>query len=816
MSSDRWNQVAEVFQKALDLPPDQRELYLREECPDAALRGEVEALLAADAEADAFMEQPLVPASDVVQAQPPQRGRIGHYRLLRKLGEGGMSTVFLAVRGDDFRRRAAVKVIRHGMESDDAARRLRSERQILAGLNHPNIASLYEGGTTSHGLPYFVMEYVDGLPIDLYCDQHQLTLRERIELFCKICEAVHYAHQNLVVHRDLKPSNALVNLDGEPKLLDFGIAKLLNPELGAPELEPTATWHQVLTPHYASPEQLRGEMITTATDVYSLGVLLFKMLTGHLPHDFRGRTPREIEKILTEGEPPKPSTVVTAAARKDDSTTAGESGVWQMPPEILSRRLAGDLDNIVLKALAGAPRRRYGSAQQLADDLRRHVRGFPVLARPGGVRYRVGKFLRRNWVAVGAATLILALILAFAVATTLQAAAIARQRDRARNERDEKVQVLALVEEIFRLADPGEARGETFTVREALDRSNRGIERRLGEQPAVEAALRQTVGTIYLNLGLLDEARSYLTRVYDIRSRLYGDHSVEAAESLSALGAVFREMGRYEDAAAYSTRAVSIFRDLRGDDHPDLIRPLNNLVTLYCRTEDYEAADEPSREALELARRHLDDTRSEAAEAVTNRAVVLRRKGDLESAEEMYREGLRIQRIVLGEEHPEIANVLNNLAVVLRVKGDLAAAAEIHRETLALRRKLYQDRHPAVAQSLTNLASVLKSQGKYDEAAAGYREAIAILHETLGLSHPITITIETELALVLIQGGQSAAAERYAEAEELLERSFHHLRQQLGDEHSKTRQARDRLIALYESWDQPEKAAGLREKTPLP
>jgi len=501
VSSERWNQVAEIFQKVLDLPPDQRARHLREECSDADLRSEVEALLAADEEADAFMERPLV-GSDEPPARPQAR-RVGMYRLLRKLGEGGMSTVFLAVREDDFRRRAALKIIRQGMESEAAVRRLRSERQILAGLHHPYVASLYDGGTIEHDLPYFVMEYVDGLPLDVYCDQHQLTVSGRIELFCKICEAVHYAHQNLVVHRDLKPSNALVNRAGEPKLLDFGIAKILNPELGVTELDPTATWHRALTPNYASPEQLRGETLTTATDVYSLGVLLFKLLTGHLPHDFQGRTPREIERALTEEEPPKPSAVVTAAAQEDDSGTAGKSGVWQMPPGMLSRRLAGDLDNIVLRALAQAPQRRYGSAEQLAEDLRRHLRGFPVLARPDGVGYRLGKFLRRNWLAAGATTLILALILAFAVAITLQSAALARQRDWARQERDEKKQVLALVEEVFRLADPNEARGETFTVREALDRSNRSIEHRLGEQPAVEAALRQTLKPAKINLASL-------------------------------------------------------------------------------------------------------------------------------------------------------------------------------------------------------------------------------------------------------------------------------------------------------------------------
>ena len=314
MSSERWQRMEEVFQQVLERPPDEQGGFLKEVCgEDETLQRAVASLLEADREGEAFLEKPLAPSPEAGPPLPlPSGGRMGPYRLLRQIGEGGMSTVFLAVRDDEtFQRRVAVKILRRGMESEDAQRRLRIERQILASLDHSYVARLYDGGTTEEGLPFFVMEYVEGLAIDAYCDHHQLPIAGRIELFRKVCSAVHYAHQNLVVHRDLKPSNILVTAEGSPKLLDFGIAKLLNPELSSSELEPTATWLRILTPHYASPEQVRGEPVTTASDVYSLGVLLYKLLTGRVPYRFDGRTPQEVERILSEKEPSRPSTAVT-------------------------------------------------------------------------------------------------------------------------------------------------------------------------------------------------------------------------------------------------------------------------------------------------------------------------------------------------------------------------------------------------------------------------------------------------------------------------------------------------------------------------
>ncbi|MCP4661395.1 MAG: serine/threonine protein kinase, partial [bacterium] len=406
MVPERWRQILELLEGALGQAPGDREAFLDERCAsDTALRGQVEDLLEADKEAAGFMRDPLVPVHGAISlptaAGSPGRDLVGPYRLLRRIGQGGMSTVYLAVRGDDeYHRRVAVKIVRQGVEGEERLHRFRTERQILASLDHPSIARLYDGGTTDQGTPYFVMEYVEGLPVDEYCDRYCLSVRERLELFRKVCSAVHYAHQNLVVHRDLKPSNILVNADGVPKLLDFGIAKLLNPELSF-HPEPTATWVRMMTPHYASPEQVRGKMITTASDVYSLGVLLYELLTGHLPHLFNERSPQEIEQLLTEVEPARPSAVVgrEEAASGTSRALGSQRHVCGMRPEQLRRRLSGDLDTIVLMALRQEPQRRYTSVQQFSEDVRRHLAGLPVMARKATPAYRIRKFLRRNRVA---------------------------------------------------------------------------------------------------------------------------------------------------------------------------------------------------------------------------------------------------------------------------------------------------------------------------------------------------------------------------------------------------------------------------------
>ena len=488
----RWREVNALFQQVLDHSPAEREAFLRR-IGDSELEGAVRALLHADEAAEQFLEEPLVRPEEKrspglatertsAEPSPPLDRQIGPYRLLRRIGQGGMSTVYLARREDEFQRQVALKLIRRDMESAESERRLRDERKILAHLDHPYIARLYDGGTTEDGLPFFVMEVIDGQPIDLYCDERRLSIRERLELFLKILMAVHYAHQNLIVHRDLKPSNILVTDDGTPKLLDFGIAKILNAELAVEGSEKTATWMRMLTPSYASPEQLRGTAITTASDVYSLGALLFKLLTGALPYRLDGDAPQEVAQRLAESDPRAPSEALAELAESDRKSAARSRHV---SPTELRQELAGDLDAIVRKALQPATQRRYGSVEQLSQDLQRHLNGFPVQAGPDSLGYRAAKFLRRHRRAVIAGTVALGLLAFLLGMLAVQNLRVARERDRAQQERDTAEQVTAFTERILALADPAVARGEEWTVAEVLGKSDELIEQELSGEPRV-------------------------------------------------------------------------------------------------------------------------------------------------------------------------------------------------------------------------------------------------------------------------------------------------------------------------------------------
>ena len=396
MTPEDDRRIADIFEQAVDLPPAERGDFLERACGDeATVRREVEALLALDAEVEAGAGSPL---GLLACRRPGATERVGPYRLVCKLGEGGMSEVFLGLRDDgEFVRRVAVKLIRRELLTPETMRRFETERQILASLDHPSIARLLDAGRTADGVPYFVMEYIEGEPIDLYCDRHRLTVAERLEIFRQVCLAVHFAHQNLVVHRDIKPSNILVTETGQPKLLDFGIAKLLNPDLMIRGSEPTVSWARLLTPEYASPEQLLGKPITSASDVYALGVLLFKLLTGADPYRLRERPAPELEQLILTAEPDTPSAFVRRLLDAPQDVDASERAARDLAvqrgtqPRALVRAFAGDLDAITAKALRKEPQHRYVSAEQMAEDLRRHLAGRHVLAPhgphpcPGGV-----------------------------------------------------------------------------------------------------------------------------------------------------------------------------------------------------------------------------------------------------------------------------------------------------------------------------------------------------------------------------------------------------------------------------------------------
>ena len=572
---EAWERIQELFAAAVDLPPKERAAFLDRECyGDATLRREVQSLIDSDAQATSFIEDPAsaIPPGLLSEPEPETSlaGRhFGPYEIVREIGRGGLGAVYLAIRSDgEYRKEVAVKLIRRGLDTEDILRRFRNERQILAQLDHPNIARLVDGGTTDDGLPFFVMEYVKGEPISAYCDTHRLDTHQRLELFRKVCGAVTYAHQNLVIHRDLKPSNILVAADGEPKLLDFGIAKLLTAG-DEPMFTQTAPALRAMTPEYASPEQIRGERITTASDVYTLGVLLYELLTGQKPYRLKTRTSEEIARAITDQEPERPSTAITRAA------VSAESALHN------PQALRGDLDNIVLMAMRKEPHRRYASAATLADDIRRHQEGLPVAARPNTFSYRAGKFIARHRLGVAAAAVVMLAIIGGMIATLWQAGVARAERGRAETERtraekrfnDVRSLAASFLFEFSPLIEnlPGSMPARELLVRRALEYLD-SLSRETGDDPGLQrelAAAYAKVGDVQgnpynPNLGDIQGALNSYEKARAIRQRLW-EQEPGNAQAQSDLANVFKLIGdthsnggKYAEAAGAYDRALEL------------------------------------------------------------------------------------------------------------------------------------------------------------------------------------------------------------------------------------------------------------------
>ncbi|HWM92284.1 MAG TPA: serine/threonine-protein kinase [Thermoanaerobaculia bacterium] len=737
MTSDRWQEVKTTLERVLEKDPGQRSAFLEAECgEDRELREEVESLLATEAEAGSFLARPVFgPYRD--EPDGPEEGeRLGAYKVLREIGYGGMGSVYLAVRADDaYEKQVAVKVLRLGT-AEELVRRFRAERQILANLDHPNIAKLLDGGATETGRPYLVMEYVEGQPIDEHA--RKLSLEDRLELFCTVCAAVHFAHQNLVVHRDLKAANILVTPGGSPKLLDFGIAKLLDPERHDPGL--TELGIRPMTLESASPEQVGRGTITTASDVYSLGVLLYRLLTGRSPYgEVKDR--EALERAILETDPPRPSEVVEG---KDEA-----------------RLLDGDLDTIVLRALDKDPARRYASAEQLAADVRRHLDGLPVLARPDTLGYRTGKFVRRHRLGVSAAAAVLLMVLGFSLAMTVLYRQAVEERKRTELERERAEKVAGFLQDLFAISDPGLSRGETVTAREVLDRGAEGIAENLEDQPELQAELMDTMGRAYRSLGLYTPARNLLERSLALRRTHLDRDDPKIAESLHALAVLLRRTG--DDAAAEPLvrEAVDIQLRVFGEEHEETLIGLNNLASLLEAKGELEPAETLYRKVLDGKRRVLGREHEDVARGLNNLARLLYGKGDLAAAEPLYREALTIRRKVYGgAPHPEVASSLNNLAALLADQGDGQGAERLYREALDMRRTLHPEPHMDLATTCNNLGMLLQERGDLAAAEPLFREALAVVEAIpeVRRSRVRAILLRNNASL-LLETGKAAAAE---------------------------------------------------------
>jgi serine/threonine-protein kinase len=771
MNLERWHEVDRLFAEVLDRPPAERTAFLDEACAgDTALRQEVERLLAADAEGSRFLAGPPDELLGLALEDREEGGSLGPYRLLRKIGSGGMGTVYLARREDEhYERDVAIKVLRSGLASTEVYHRFLAERQILARLEHPNIARLYDGGSTEEGRPYLVMELISGVPVDAYCDQHRLTLDQRLALFQKICSAVAYAHQNLLVHRDLKPANILVTAEGEPKLLDFGIAKRLAPETDGPH--ETQTRMRMLTPSYASPEQVKGEAITTASDVYSLGVILYELLTGRRPHRIASEAPYEIERAVCEEEPERPS----AALFRPEPPDAEEiARARRTRPRPLARRLRGDLDNIVLMALRKEPHRRYGAVSQLARDLERHLQNRPVLAQPDTLRYRTRKLLRRHRTAAVAAAVIVALAAGFVASLIAQGRQLARERDKARY-------ALSFLVDTFKQADPYHTRGERLTAREILDQGADRIARELAGEPDVQAAVMDAIGEVDLGLGRYDAAEHLLKNALALRRRVFGSGALETAESLEHLAALRNERFDFAGAETLLREALPIRRRRQGDGDLAVARTLNALGQALAEqgvspgnTPRIEALH---REALAIARRIEQPEGLTVAETLLALADLQRALGNYAEAERLFAEGLAVERKALGDRDPRFWRDRSRFGDTLVEAGKLREGEAVFRQCLTVQRRLLGREHPDAENTQRGLAVAIHLQGRYTESEALDRELLAMARAQYGPTHWRVGETLCNLAADLV--GQA----RRAEAVPLYEEALEIRRQILGEKH---------------------------------
>jgi eukaryotic-like serine/threonine-protein kinase len=702
----RWLQARNAFEEALDLPTAGREAFLvRIGGQDPELRHEVEALLGWHGRAGGFLEEPPTTPEGVLASPAPPPLQVGPYRIQELLGEGGMGQVFLAARADDaFRKTVAVKILSSGLHRRDLVARFRAERQILAQLDHPNIARLLDGGATGDGRPYLVMEVVNGVPLDRYCAENGLDVPARLRLFLKVCAAVRFAHQNLVVHRDLKPGNILVTAEGEPKLLDFGIAKLLEPGSLDLTMLPTALGQSPMTPRYASPEQVSERPVTVLSDVYALGVLLYELLTGR--HPYLGKEAGRLDEVvraICETEPALPSAVA---------------------PPGLRRRLAGDLDNILLKALRKEPERRYASVGELARDLESHLAGMPVAARPDTFFYRAGKFLRRHRLATAAAAAFLMFLTGFLVVLLVQRRELLERQRQLVEQRNRAEAASEFLAGVFSTPDPTRSLGERVTARELLDEGADRVGRDLAGHPEARADLLLTMGRSYKNLGLYAEARGLTERSLAERRRLGEGGSEAEALALHELAEVDFLEGRLSRAEDLARRALELRRRLHGEDDGRVLESRVRLARVLEQRGEWTAAGREYELALALARRL--PSKEALARLLDRYAILKSQRGEARPAEAMFREALALERQALGERHPEPALTRNNLALLLVKLGRFEEAEALLREAERTQRRVLGASHPHLATTLNSLGFLRSAQGRAEEAEGLYRESLAM------------------------------------------------------------------------------------------
>ncbi len=657
------------------------------------------------------------------------------YILLEELGSGGMGVVYRAEQIKPVKRSVALKIIKLGMDTKQVVARFETERQTLAVMDHPNIAKIYDGGATEKGRPYFVMELVRGIPITEYCDKHKLTTKERLELFINVCQAVQHAHQKGVIHRDLKPSNILVGVQEEkpiPKIIDFGIAKATEHSLTERTLF-TEQGQLIGTPEYMSPEQaeMSGLDVDTRTDIYSLGVILYKLLIGVLPFDpetLRKAGFGEIQRIIRETDPPKVSTRLNSLG--DTQTSIAEQRRTDVPS--LHRQLKRDLDWIVMKAMEKDRTRRYSTTSDLTADITRHLNAEPIIARPPSNIYNIGKFVRRHKLGVTAAVLVMMAVVIGGAAATIGFIRATRAERFARQEVETTKQVSDFLVDLFEVSDPSEAKGNSITAREILDKGAEKIRKELQALPRIQSRLMNTMGKVYLNLGLYDNAKLLLEEGLALREKYIGPESIEMAASLESVGNLLRKSGQLEEARPILERALAIREQIYGPEDPAVASALNNLANVMAGAGDYKRAKQLYERALTVWEEASGPDHMDIAAPLNNLGLLLYNMGDFRGARAMYERCIAIKEQHLEPDHPELSDTLHNLGMLASEMGDSQEARRYYERTLAITEKVLGPEHPDVADTLRNLAILYAEEGNFEDARPLFERVLTINEKAFG------------------------------------------------------------------------------------
>jgi serine/threonine protein kinase/tetratricopeptide (TPR) repeat protein len=748
--SERFRRLGELFDQFVDLSAAEREAAIENAAlSDARLERELRELLAADESSDSMLSGVVSSEARAMEA-PDFRGTVlGSWRIVRALGEGGMGTVYLAERADGaYEAKAAIKVVRGGIPSPMLAEHFRSERQILAGLAHSGVARLLDGGNTADGTPYLVLEYIEGAPITDWCDSEGLDVEARLRVFLEVCDTVAYAHRELVAHRDLKPSNILVTSGGTPKLLDFGIAKLMDAISESDDSgERVTRTVGIMTPAYASPEQVLGDRAGVPADIYALGVILYELLSGRLPLETRGLTSAQLLSRVTGEVPPVVSSTV--------------------PPGEKRRRLSGDLDAIVSHALRKEPEARYASVEALADDIRLHLEGLPIKVRRDDWSYRTTKLVRRNRGVVSGTLLIVLLGISFTVNAVLQARAVGIERDRAEAQRASAERVSAFLEELFSEADPNEASAPDVTVREILDRGAGRVFAGLHADPEVQTTLAMVMGRVYRALGEYEASEPLLDSALAVRTTRAGFRPSEVAATYLERGALAYDVGDYESAVRLLMEALDAYRAELGDvDDPRIAGAMDWVSVSLSELGRMDEAESVMREAVAMHRRLDPEPNRDLASALVSLTDLLRTKAMYAEALETGAEALAMVRRVHGDDHLEVAHALNQHASTLSRAGRPAEAVPFVEEGLAIRRAVFDGPHVEIAASLGNLANILAGLERLEEALVPRRESADMMRAIFPGDHPYVAATTHSLGDLLFQ------LDRVDEAEAVLEEAL--------------------------------------------